>query len=54
MARIEKGKVVVPCKAGNYPLEERLFDEGLKGVAMVWAVLDCHRDDIQDDLSEEI
>ena len=51
-ACIENGMVVIPCEKGDFNLEESIFDESLKGRAIVWAVFDCHRDDIRDGLPE--
>lgn len=43
---VENGKVVIPCGDGKYALEERLFDTELRSAAILWAVLDCPRNEV--------
>ena len=52
-SKIVNGKVVIPCGDGDYALEEKLFDTELRNAAILWAVLDCPRNNIESTSSIE-
>ena len=43
-ATTEGGKIVIECKNGRYPLEERLYNEDVADAVMLWGVFDCPHD----------
>ena len=51
-ATTEDGKIVIECKNGRYPLEERLYNEDVADAVMLWGIFDCPRD-LPGDASED-